>query len=179
MRKSLVVLAIIAATSVSGAALADVQERKFSVGVSSYATSVDFPQGTDDASGIGLTATAVFNTLGVGHLGLMANYAAMEHDQVNAIDVTNVDASLIWGKNLATEGFKFYVGGGFFSEKWEAGNLLNETFSGVQLTGGIGYNFDRIALDLFVNARPGSGYKFQGTEADGAATAGLSISYRF
>ena len=178
MRPSKIVIAAVSAALFSSAAVADTQERKFSVGLTSYATTIDFPQGEDDASGIAVTAMGAFNPVGLGHIGFIANYAVMEHDTFSMIDITSIDASLIWGRNLTLPGFKFYVGGGFFSEKWKAGNF-NQTFSGGQLTGGIGYNFDRVGLDLFVNARSGDSYEVMGTKADSAASAGLSISYRF
>lgn len=178
MRKSILFIAMISASLTSANAFANDNESKFSVGVSSFATSVDIGGGTDDASGLGITATAVFNELGKGHLGIMANYAAMEHDQLSNLDVNNLDASIIWGSNLTQYGFKFYVGGGFFNEKWSTTGF-SETFSGAQITGGVGYNFERFAVDLSVNARNPGAYDFGGMDGEAAATAALSISYRF
>ena len=68
MRTSILVLALSAASLISTSALANTDEKKYSVGLSSFATSVDFVGGTDDATGIGVTATAVLNELGKGHL---------------------------------------------------------------------------------------------------------------
>ncbi|CUS47837.1 MAG: hypothetical protein HLUCCO02_09885 [Idiomarinaceae bacterium HL-53] len=129
MRTSILVLALSAASLISTSALANTDEKKYSVGLSSFATSVDFVGGTDDATGIGVTATAVLNELGKGHLALISNFAMMEHDTFSQLDVDNVDVSLLWGYNLTQYGFKYYVGGGFFNEKWST-NGFSETFSG-------------------------------------------------
>jgi len=62
-------------------------------------------------------------------LALISNFAMMEHDTFSQLDVDNVDVSLLWGYNLTQYGFKYYVGGGFFNEKWST-NGFSETFSG-------------------------------------------------
>ena len=82
----------------------------------------------------------------------------MEHDTVSAIDSTGYDLLAYYGTGLASQGFKAYIGGGLFKDTWEAIGF-NKSFSGLQLGGGLGYNWDSISLELVLNIRDSSDYE--------------------
>ena len=89
-----------------------------------------------------------------------------------------------FGTGLATQGFKAYIGGGIFSEEWES-PARTENFGGLQLNGGIGYNWDVVALDFVLGIRDPSDYEefiqrvlFVSTDA-AAVSGSLILSARF
>jgi hypothetical protein len=85
-------------------------------------------------------------------------YYSTEHDDFSDLEADGFDLALYLGTGLASKGFKAYVGGGIFNETWELFGA-EEDFSGIQVTGGIGYNWDNIALDFIVGIRDPSDYE--------------------
>lgn len=166
--------------SLSAAAIAE-EERNFSVGVTTSGLTLATDGFEDDeASGLGVTASAYFQDTGRFQLGGRATLAFMEHDDLSGLDVTTFDASLLWGQGFNAEGFKWYLSGGIFNDKWSYDvTSFSENFNGLQLGGGIGYNWDRIALDGWLTARNTSSYKFYDLTPESVITGGISLSYRF
>lgn len=114
-------------------------------------------------------------------------FYAIEHDDFSEIEMSGVDLLLYWGGGFLSEGFKWYIGGGAYSETLEIGNY-EEDFSGGQLNGGIGYNWEHIALDFSIGARTTSDYEDFADDEETtidrdedmfALTAALGVSVRF
>ncbi|MGB5583842.1 MAG: hypothetical protein WBO93_09645, partial [Gammaproteobacteria bacterium] len=83
---------------------------------------------------------------------------------------------------LATQGGKWYVGGGYFNEQWE-GTPGSDTFNGLQLGGGFGYNWETIALEMQLSLRDTGDYDdtlgTQTTDIDTAGVLAVILSARF
>lgn len=115
-------------------------------------------------------------------------FYALEHEDFSEIEISGVDVLLYWGGGFLTQGFKWYIGGGGYSETLEVGNL-EEDFSGAQFNGGIGYNWEHIGLDFSLGARTTSDYEdFADKGSDDlidrdedmfALTVALGVSVRF
>ena len=161
------------------------EEKKFSVGIASFATVIraDTGYGTvsNDFSGFALFGTGAVND----NVGFRLAYADQSHEDDSNIDLTAVEGSLIAGTGLATTGFKAYGSVGFFSEtlKYKYSGYDDEEFdfSGLMLGGGIGYNWNPVSLEFWVNFRDASDYEdFGGGGVDViAASGGLGLSARF
>lgn len=151
--------------------------KRFSFGITSYATVVDYGFADDTADGLGITFKAALVPLRNSHLGVIANFASLEHTDMSSITVESFDTSIIWGNKLTKTGFGGYFGAGVFNEKWSGGGG-SHTFSGGQFTMGIGYNFERFGIELFLNLRPTDAYEIGGNTPDTAGSAGLSFSLR-
>lgn len=82
---------------------------------------------------------------------------------------------------LLSEGFKAYIGSGFYSETLEIGSF-DEDFSGAQINGGIGYNWEQVSLELSIGIRSTGDYEGfvddSGTDVTAVSSA-LTVSYRF
>jgi hypothetical protein len=151
-------------------------EKKFNVGIGTYALKVAY----DDLSGIGISVSYAFSD----QFALRGEYYTLDHDDISALDDTGIDLVTYFGTGLATHGFKAYIGGGIFNETWE---LLGyeEDFSGLQINGGIGYNWDPVALDFVPGIRDSGDYEDFIQRAlfinvDAAAISGsLILSARF
>lgn len=172
-------------SSVSLSALAEVQqEKKFSIGLGTYALNLaysDASMGSDDEfSGFAINASYAFND----HVAVKGAYYSLEHDDFSEIEAKGLDLAVVGGMGLATEGFKIYGGGGLFNETWEFPRFADEKFSGIQLVGGLGYNWDVVSVDLSVAIRNASDYadfleSIGGTGTVTAVTGALTVSARF
>jgi hypothetical protein len=164
-------------------ALADEMEKKFTVGIGTYALNIAYdnaPAGSDDElSGFGLSASYAFADV----FGIRGELYSLNHDDFSNIDDSGIDIVAYIGTNLAKQGFKAYIGGGLFNETWKFGPT-EEDFNGLQLSGGIGYNWDVVALDFVLGIRDPSDYEDLlqsiGISTDAAAASGsLILSGRF
>lgn len=136
---------------------AEGEQKRFSVGVGTYALVIGYDDPfieNDDLSGIGISASYAFSD----NFGIRGEYYSLDHDDFSAIDDTGIDLVAYGGTGLATRGFKAYIGGGIFSETWELSGF-EEDFSGLQINGGIGYNWDAVALDFVLGIRDPGDYE--------------------
>lgn len=158
-------------------------EKKFNVGIGTYALKIAYDDPyvlDDDLSGIGVSLLYAVSD----QFALRGEYYILDHDDVSGLDDTGIDLVAYFGTGLATHGFKAYIGGGIFNETWE---LLGyeESFNGLQINGGIGYNWDVVALDFVLGIRDPSDYedfvqRVVFTNVDAAAISGsLILSARF
>ena len=161
---------------------AEEQEKKFNLGMSTYALTIAYSNPfflDDDLSGFGFNALYAFTD----NFAVRGEYYFLEHDDFSPLEVTGVDLVAYFGTGLATQGFKAYIGGGLYNESWSAPGVSSETISGVQLNGGIGYNWEVVALDFSLGIRGTSDYEdtfFLNANTDVAAVSGvLSLSARF
>ncbi|SET41054.1 hypothetical protein [Thalassotalea agarivorans] len=143
------------------------------------ADSEDF--GDDQFTGYVLSGGYAFSN----EVGVRVNYYMTEHSDLSSLENDGFDLLGLWGSGLTEEGFKAYIGGGFYSEKWELSELsFSESFSGLQLAGGLGYSWEAFTLDGILTLRETSKYEdfFEdaGINADASAvTFALVASIRF
>ncbi len=181
--KKYLFIAVLTASLLPLIAQAEEQEKKFNIGIGTYVLRIAYGNdnfGDEDLSGFGLSGSYSFTD----QFAIRGEYYSLDHDDVSNLDATGIDLVGYFGTGLATQGFKAYIGGGLFSEEWES-PVHTEKFSGLQLNGGIGYNWDVVALDFVLGIRDASDYEdfIQKTlfvNVDAAAVSGsLILSARF
>jgi hypothetical protein len=182
MFKKVTMIAALAVSSTPAFAYESVEEKKFSVGIASFATVIraDTYDGTeeDDFSGFALFGTGAVND----NVAFRLTYASQSSDEDSNLDLTALEGSILAGTGLATTGFKAYGSVGFFDETLEYSGLSGEYgFNGLMLGGGIGYNWNPVSLEFWINFRDASDYEdFSGGSASvAAASGGLGLSARF
>ncbi|MCK0164919.1 outer membrane beta-barrel protein [Marinobacter sp. S6332] len=182
MFKKAICMAVLATASAQTVAAEPVEEKHFSLGIASFATiiSVEIPYyGTerDDFSGFGLFGTGAVND----NLGFRLSYAKQSLDDNSDLKLDVVEGSLLAGTGLATTGFKAYGSFGFYSETLKANGASEELdFSGAMFGGGVGYNWNPVSLEFWINFRSTSDYEDLSGGADvTAASGGLGLSARF
>ena len=157
------------------------QEKRFSVGIGTYALNLaysDDAMGADDEfSGLAISAAYAFTD----NVAVKGALYSMEHDDISGLDASGLDLVVVGGTGLATHGFKIYGGGGIFNETWEFAGYQDEKFSGIQLVGGLGYNWDVVSVDLSIAIRDSDDYAdfIPGTGEITAVSGGLTVSARF
>ncbi len=137
--------------------------KQWSIGISSYATSVyldSYGGYSADFSGVALMGTYAFND----NVAVRAGYYWLESDNFSDLDSSGLDLVAYYGTGLATQGFKAYIGGGFFTDSWESSDSTgfydnSASFSGVQINGGIGYNWESVSLEFVIGIRQPDDYK--------------------
>lgn len=186
---SLPVLALSLLTNDASAAFDDYAEKPFSIGMGTYATVITYDDSSikdDDYSGYALSFGYAFSD----QLAMRLNYFDQEHDDNADLTSKGFDVLGYLGTGLSTMGFKAYIGGGLFRDKQEFSSTFfstSKTFSGLQLSGGIGYNWASVSLDFIINIRSPSDYEDEfkrlnptATNTDIAiGTGSLQLSYRF
>jgi len=180
--KNITLLFLTLMSTVVHSAADDPMDKQFTAGFGTYATVIAYDDAflnDDELSGISFSFSYAVSDI----FALRASYFSTEHDDVSAIDATGLDLLGHVGVNMASPGFKAYIGGGMFTEEWEFAGI-ERTFNGLQLSGGIGYNWESVALDFILNIRDASDYEefvstvFNNVEA-GAASGSLLLSFRF
>lgn len=158
-------------------------EKPFTIGIATYRSVIAYDNafaGDDELTGIAFS----LGYAGLDQFAVRGTYFSLEHDDFSDIESTGYDLLVHLGTGLATQGFKAYIGGGIFSDKWEIGSF-SKTFSGLQLNGGIGYNWESVALELILGIRDASDYEeFINANSSlnisaAAVTGSLLVSYRF
>lgn len=153
-------------------------QKKWNVGISTYAITIDAAAyGDDQFAGYSLSGGYSFSD----NVALRGQYYSTEHDIDSSLELSGLDLNVYVGTGLASEGFKAYAGLGVYSETLESSYFqVEEDFSGVQLSGGIGYNWESVSLDFALAIRSTGDYEDFGTGADTSAVAGsLILAYRF
>lgn len=151
--------------------------KPFTVGVGSYASIIAFdnPLREDfEFSGIALSFGYAISD----NIAFRGTYFSLERDIASDHKSKGYDLLAHFGTGLATQGFKAYIGGGLFKDKWTKGTL-SDTFSGLQLNGGIGYNWESVSLDFMIGARDSSDYETVLSQSVTAVSGNLLLSYRF
>lgn len=133
--------------------------------------------GDDELSGFQLGYSRVFQK----YFEFRGSYFKLEHDDFSELSVDGFDLGLVAGK--VGSGFNIFGGAGFFTETWD--NSSSHDFSGLQLIGGIGYNWQHVGLDFILAVRDPSDYEdfvesVYGTNTSaGAASASINVGWRF
>lgn len=158
------------------------EQKQFSLGIASFSTVIQadtyYGSEDDDFSGFAIFGTGAVND----NVGFRFTYANQSHEEDSNLDLTVLEGSLIAGTGLATTGFKAYGSVGIFSETLKYNGYSEEyDFTGLMLGGGIGYNWNPVSLEFWINFRDGSDYEdFGGGNVEVvAASGGLGLSARF
>lgn len=172
-------LLLLAVSSLS--AQADDLNKKFNIGLGTYALVITNDSAFfDDDRLTGFSLSGLYAVSDM--FALRAAYYALEHDDFSSIDDTGFDFVGYIGAGLMSEGFKIYGGGGIYTENWDT-PTGDESFNGLQLSGGIGYNWKNVALDFVLSLRQKDDYEDvlvgSGVNIDGAASGSLILSARF
>lgn len=182
MFKKVATIAVMAISASTVFADESAEEKQFSLGIASFATVIRADTGfgveSEDFSGFALFGTGAVND----NVAFRLTYASQSNDNDSNLDLTALEGSLLAGTGLASTGFKAYGSIGFFNETLANNGLNGEfDFSGLMLGGGIGYNWDPVSLEFWINFRDASDYEdFGGGGVDvSAASGGLGLSARF
>lgn len=170
---------VIAASIAATPALADepAEMKHFSAGIASHATVISDSTDDLDFSGFAIFGTGAVND----NVGFRLTYAKQSWDDNSDLKLDALEGSILAGTGLATTGFKAYGSFGFYSETLKANGTSNEIdFSGAMLGGGIGYNWNPVSLEFWINLRSTSDYEdFAGGSDVTAVSGGLGLSARF
>lgn len=182
MFKKTILSAAIALAAMPAVAAEPGEQKKLSLGIASFATVISYDTyydyGDDDFSGFGVFGTAAVND----NVAFRLTYAQQSHEDDSRLDLNVVEGSLIAGIGMVNVGLKAYGSLGFFSETMEYSGYSEEyDFSGLMFGGGIGYNWNPVSLEFWVNFRDSSDYEdAAGGGVDVAvASGGLGLSARF
>ena len=153
--------------------------KHWQVGLGLYTSAVSYNNTSDDEFGGGAISASYAATDNFAFRGTLFS---LEHDEFSEGESSGYDLVIYGGTGLLTQGFKIYGGGGLFKDTWEAFGV-DESFNGFQLNGGLGYNWDMVAIDLVIGIRSISDYddlaKQFGLTVDTAVSSNLSVSFRF
>jgi len=131
-------------------------------------------EGDTQFNGAALTYQFGFNN----YIAMRFNLYSSEHEDFSDISINGMDGQLLFTTNARNKGFKFYLGGGYFDEKWGNGNT-EISYSGAEFIFGLGYNWSRVGLDITGGIRPQSAYDVP-DEADLLfITSSLRLTFRF
>ena len=159
------------------------EDKHLQIGIGTYALTVAYDEDNfadDDFSGTAFSLVYASTD----QLAFRGAFYSVEHDDFSALEADGFDLSLVVGVGLLNQGFKIYGGGGIFNETWDLGGA-EEDFSGLQITGGIGYNWNNVALDFVLSIRDPSDYEnfiediFPIDVDPAVVTGSLMVSIRF
>lgn len=163
------------------AALSGEQQKKINIGVGTYGLVIvndSSVVGDDQLSGYTMSGQYAFSDM----FALRVAWYALDHRDFTNIDNQGFDVVAYVGGGMVSTGFKVYGGGGYFSESWEISGS-SESLNGLQLSGGLGYNWQNAGVDLIFAIRQTSDYQDvlagTGTDIDVASSATLVVSARF
>jgi hypothetical protein len=173
-------IGLLLSAMVAAPAAADAARNQLAIGTYGLAVGYDDSRVEDDElGGITLSYQHTFE-----QVALRGNLYSLDHDDISGLDVGGAGLLILAGRNLADRGFKIYGGGGLYSETWEAGGEETD-IGGLQLTGGLGYNWREVSLDLTLGLRGGRDYADRIEDATGfdvdaaAASSHLIVGIRF
>jgi len=150
-------LLLLSSSAFAGADDFDSYGKTWSLGIGPYASNIDSDEAfvdDDEFSGVAITVGYALSD----QFLLRGTYFSLEEDTFSEIESTGFDLLAYIGTGVATHGFKAYVGGGIFKEEIDFGGF-SEDFSGLQLSGGFGYNWDAVSLDLILGVRDPDDYE--------------------
>lgn len=150
--------------------------KPFTIGIGTYASTIAYDNALLDD--VNFTGGAIsFGYAISDQFALRASLFSQENTDNSNFESKGFDLLGYLGTGLATHGLKAYIGGGYFSDEWELG-VVSERYNGLQLSGGLGYNWDHVSLDFIFNIRDASDYEVLDINA-AAVSGSLLLSYRF
>ncbi len=184
MKNNLITSAILASSLIfSTVTFADESKevKNWSVGVGTQSLTVTNDDEDIEFGGAIITASYAFSD----SLAIKGSFHSLENDDVSDLTSDSFDIIGYWGTGLQSEGFKAYIGAGFFSDTWEIdGYQGDESFSGFALSGGLGYSWEYVTVDFMLGARAADDYAKLVEDVGGsgtitAITTSLVLSARF
>ncbi|MCC5856142.1 MAG: hypothetical protein JJU10_10780 [Idiomarina sp.] len=155
-------------------------QSNLNLGISTHHINANGAGSREELSGGGFMLTYVFGDVGPVEMALRSNFSILSLKEQNDINVIGTDLGLIFGQNLSRQGFKWYLGGGAYYELREHDTLhLKDSLTGIQLTSGVGYNWRKVALDLWLSARSVGAYEIDNRNVENVLTGGIALSVRF
>jgi len=155
----------------------------WNVGIGSYATTVNVDSNNRDKEiefdGLNFSTGYAFSD----KMAIRATYFSLEHTDDSELKSSGIDLTVYYGTGLASYGFKTYIGGGIFNDTW-SGQGEDKSFSGILLSGGIGYSWDAVSLELMAGIKAADDYTDFIEDAGGkgdvvAISSSLLLSVRF
>ena len=157
------------------------EPKKFNLGAGYYSLQLydeAYSYDSDRFNGISLSASYMFTN----RVALRANYYMLRQGDFAYDDADGWEVLALFGNGLATQGGKWYVGAGYFNEQWQASSG-SDSFNGLQLGGGFGYNWETIALEMQLTFRNTGDYDdtlgTQNTDIISAGVLAVLLSTRF
>ena len=130
-------------------------DKHFNLGAGKYRMVLSNNTGFDDKfTGYALSGQYAYSDNVAARISL---YNTEEESYVQ-FDNDGVEILALFGAGLYTEGFKIYLGAGYFSEDWQL-TTLSASLNGLMLSGGIGYNWKIISVDLILGIRDVGDYQ--------------------
>ena len=130
-------------------------DKHFNLGAGKYKMVLSNNTSFDDEfTGYALTAQYAYTD----NLAARIILYSTEEESYMQFDNDGMEILALFGSGLYTEGFKIYIGAGYFSEDWQL-TTLNASHNGLMLSGGIGYNWKIISVDLILGIREVSDYQ--------------------
>jgi len=157
------------------------EPKNFNLGIGYYSLELYDEADTYDGvnmKGVSLSATYMF----IDNIALRGIYYSLNKNDLVSTDVDGMEILAYYGSGLATRGGKWYIGGGYFRDQWDGAKESN-SFDGLQLGGGFGYNWETMSFDMMLHFRDTSDYDNYlgrpGGEIVTAGTLSLMLSARF
>ena len=155
--------------------------KHFNLGAGKYKMVLSNNTGFDDEfTGYALSAQYAYTDNVAARISLYST----EEESYMQFDNDGVEILALFGSGLYTEGFKIYVGAGYFSEDWQL-TALSASHNGLMLSGGIGYNWKIISVDLILGIRDVGDYQDLADqvnpylEIDKSTSTSILLSARF
>jgi hypothetical protein len=163
----------------------DIEPKNFNLGVGIYSLQIydkpsdgAYSNDSDRLNGVSLSAAFMLTN----RIAFRGTYYLLDRGNFPDTNASGYDVLAYFGNGMATRGFKWYIGGGYFSEEWD---VMTESysFSGMQFSGGFGYNWERYSFDMLLHARDTGDYEniLTGpeTEIRTAGVLSMMMSARF
>jgi len=151
--------------------------KNWQVGVGGYAVVVDGHNNRNELGGNSLSVAFVLND----YVAVQGQIYSIDNDESYNFDISGYDINAYFGNNLHNNGFKYYSGFGFYKETLEYSSG-DDNITGAQVSGGIGYNWPYVSLDLTLSYRSVGDYADYYNEDNNNVTAmssSLTVAYRF
>jgi hypothetical protein len=166
-------------------AYSDTEPKIFNLGIGYYSLQIDktysdetYPYDTKRLDGVSFSAAYMFSD----NVALRGTYYTLNQSDFIDADEDGWEVFAFYGSGLATRGSKWYIGGGYFRDQLNGATESN-SFDGLQLGGGFGYNWERYAFEMLLTMRNTTDYDthlgVSGTEINTAGVLSLLLSARF
>ena len=154
--------------------------RRHAIGIGTWGLTIRNPDADADTSygGGALSYQYGLND----HIVLRVNLYGAKQEDFDDETIGGVDGQVLLTTNARNNGFKFYVGGGYFSEKWKNEVTDKEdSYNGAEVVFGLGYNFSRVGLDITGAVRPKSAYDADGPNSPDLlfVTGAARLTFRY
>jgi len=131
-------------------------DKPFSLGTGFYRSILDSDDFIDEIEFTGIAFS--FGYAFTDQFAFRGTYFSLEEVDFSELESKGFDLNLYLGTGLASQGVKAYVGGGLYKDEFSIGSD-SDSFSGLQLSGGVGYNWESISIDFILNIRETSDYE--------------------